>query len=190
MKPDSADKLSALTIALHWVIALGILSLIAVGLYMVNAEAWPLYDLHKSFGLLVFGLVLLRLLWRIRNGLPKPVRAMSRFEHLGAQAAHVLLLLGTIALPVTGVMFSAFSGYGFGIFGWQLLPERSDPAKPGQVLPLDQGWSDWGQNAHRLIGYLLLALIVLHVAAALKHHVLDRDATLTRMLGLRRSKVE
>lgn len=182
---DSKDELSPATIALHWLIAAAILSLIALGIYMVQTESWHLYDLHKSIGLIAFAAIVARVAWRLKNRLPQPVRTPSRFEHLAASAAHWTLLACTVALPLTGMLYSGASGHGFGIFGWRLFPENTQIGKDGDALPFHAGLSDLGQRLHGILGYFLLALIVLHVAAALKHHVIDRDATLTRMLGKR-----
>ncbi len=182
---DTEKKLSGLTIALHWLVGLSILTLCGVGIYMVRQEAWPLYPIHKSVGILVFVLIVLRLVWRLKNGLPKPVREFGRFEHLAAKAVHWLLLLGTLAMPLTGMLFSGASGHGFGVFGVELFPGHHAPDKPGQALPLNAGLSDLAQALHGYFGYLLLALVALHVAGALKHHFIDRDSTLSRMLGRR-----
>ncbi len=175
--------LSRLTVALHWLVAVAMLGLCGLGLYMVRREAWPLYDVHKSIGLVVFVLVLARLAWTLRNGLPTPVRAFSRHEHLAATTVHGLLLACTVALPITGMLFSAASGHGFGLFGLELFPEHPSAKGHGDVVPLNAPVSDWGQVAHHVIGYALLALVALHVAGALKHHLVDKDRTLARMLG-------
>ena len=177
---DTRQKFSRTTIVLHWLVAFTILGLIALGIYMVETESWPLYHLHKSIGLLAFAAILARLAWRWRNGLPQPVRPVSPIEHAAATGAHVVLLILTVVLPLTGMLYSGASGNGFGIFGWEIFPSRYSA---GQAVPFSAHWSDIGQALHGWLGYLLLALIVLHVAAALKHHVVDRDATLKRILG-------
>ena len=180
------QSLNKLTIVLHWLVAVCVLSLSAVGLYMVRTDAWPLYDTHKSIGVIVFAAVLARVGWTSRNGLPKPVREFSRLEHAGATIVHALLLACTVALPITGMAFSGASGHGFGVFGLPLFPEHPAPAGHGAVIPVDGRLADWGQVAHHVIGFALLALVALHVAGALKHHFIDRDRTLVRMLGRRR----
>ncbi|OFA02707.1 cytochrome b [Duganella sp. HH101] len=177
---DTKQKFSLATIALHWLVAASIIGLIALGIYMVETESWHLYHIHKSIGLLAFAAILARLAWRWRNGLPQPVRPMSRIAHVTAVAAHIVLLILTVVLPITGMIYSGASGNGFGIFDWEIFPSRYDA---GQAVPLSAQWSDIGQAMHGYLGYLLLTLIVLHAAAALKHHVIDKDATLKRMLG-------
>ncbi|NVD69358.1 cytochrome b [Duganella sp. BJB1802] len=177
---DTKTNFSRTTIVLHWLVATSIIGLIALGIYMVETESWHLYDIHKSIGLLAFAAILARLAWRWRNGLPQPVRPVSRLEHVTAVAAHVVLLVLTVVLPLTGMLYSGASGHGFGIFDWQIFPSHE---VAGQAVPLSARWSDFGQTMHGFLGYLLLALIVLHVVAALKHHLFDKDATLKRMLG-------
>lgn len=177
---DTSQKFSRTTIVLHWLVAATIIGLIALGIYMVETESWQLYHIHKSIGLLAFAAILARLAWRWRNGLPRPVRPMSRIEHVTATVAHVVLLVLTVVLPLSGMLYSGASGNGFGIFGWELFPSRYSA---GQAVPFSARWSDLGQAMHGYLGYLLLALIVLHAAAAFKHHLIDQDATLKRMLG-------
>lgn len=163
-------------------VALGILCLIATGIYMVQTEAWPLFHLHKSVGLLLFAVIIARVLWRLKNGLPHPVGRYSRLEHGVAKAVHYLLLACTIAMPISGMIYSGNSGNGFGIFSVEIFPSNYPP-EGGMAIPLSTPWADIGQATHSFIGYFLLGLIVLHVAGALKHHIVDRDSTLTRMLG-------
>ncbi len=180
---DTDKKLSPLTISLHWLVAISSIGLIVLGIYMVKQEAWHLYHWHKSIGLLVFGVIIVRVIWRLKNGLPQPVRQFSALEHRAALAAHWLLLACTLAMPLFGMLYSGASGHGFGIFGLELLPHNPDPAKPGQVIAYSSELAAIGQRMHGWLGYLMAALVLLHVAAALKHHLFDKDGTLVRMLG-------
>jgi cytochrome b561 len=84
-------------------------------------------------------------------------------------------------MPLAGMIYSGASGNGFGIFGLELVPHNY--AEDGQVIAYSEAWRDAGQTAHRYLGYALMTLIVLHIAGALKHHFIDRDQTLKRMLG-------
>lgn len=181
--PQKAKPLSRSTIALHWLLALAMIAMSGVGLYMANFEAWALYPIHKSIGILILLPALLRAVWRLKEGWPAPLGRSSALQQRAAQAVHWLLLLSTLAMPLSGMMYSGASGHGFGIFGLQLLAEQPDPGRPGEVLPLHAGLSDLAQNLHSLFGYLLIAALLLHVAGALKHQLLDRDGTLSRMLG-------
>ncbi len=176
--------MSKLAIALHWLIALVILGLIAFGLFMVRTESFPLYHLHKSVGLLVFLAIIPRAVWRLKSGLPHPVRPFTRIEHLGATLVHWSLLACTVAMPLTGMLYSAASGHGFGVFSLELFPtHHGDPSNPVEETPFDSRLADLGQSAHHWVGWILLGLIGLHIAGAFKHHFIDRDHTLARMLG-------
>lgn len=182
---DSGKKLSGVTIGLHWLVAICILSLIAIGIYMVKTESWHLYHLHKSIGSLVFAAIIVRVVWRLKNGLPEPVRQFSKFEHLASNTVHYLLLICTVAMPVTGMIYSGASGHGFGIFNLAIFPSNYSMDNPGQAIPFNAQLSDLAQSMHGTIGYFLIVLIAIHLAGALKHHILDKDQTLKRMLGFK-----
>lgn len=165
---------------LHWIIAVFILALLIVGFYMVNTETWSLYDWHKSFGLIATLLIAVRMIYRLKRGWLKPVRQYPRHELMTSHIVHWLLLVGILAIPLTGMLYSGASGHGFGVFGWTLMPENHDDTG---VVPHDESIALWGQQAHSLLGYGLAFVIALHLLGALKHHFLDRDDTLRRMLG-------
>ncbi|MBB2487965.1 cytochrome b [Mitsuaria sp. WAJ17] len=177
------DKLPPSSRLLHWLVAALMLGLAGMGLYMSRTEAWALYPWHKSLGVIALLFIALRLGQRLRLGLPDPVQATSPALHLAARWAHGALLALTLLMPLSGMLFSGASGHGFGVFGLTLVPHQDDPAKPGEVLPYNATLADLGHQAHHWLGYLLLLLVALHVLAALKHHVIDRDRTLLRMLG-------
>jgi cytochrome b561 len=92
-----------------------------------------------------------------------------------------MLLIGTLAMPLTGMIYSGASGHGFGIFSIGLFPSNYGP--DGQAIPFNAALSDAGQAMHGYIGYFVLVLTILHVAGALKHHFIDKDFTLKRMFG-------
>lgn len=185
--PDKVEQLSATTIALHWLVALCMLSMPGVGYAMVRFELWSLYPWHKSAGVLVFVLALARVAWRLRQGWPRPVGeaegAVARLERQLAKIVHWTLLVATLAMPLTGMIFSGASGHGFGTLGFELVDGQHDPANPGQVIAYSAAWAALGQSLHVWIAYVLAGAFVLHVAGAFKHHLLDRDGTLRRMLG-------
>ena len=176
-------SLSRTTVTLHWLMALAMIGLTSVGLYMAEFEVWALYPIHKSVGILVLLLAVLRAAWRLKEGWPAPTGQASALQKTLAKAVHWLLLLSTLAMPISGMIFSGASGHGFGIFGLTLMEHHQDPSKPGEVLPLNAGLSKLAHTLHSVIGYVLIAAVLLHVAGALKHHLLDRDASLRRMLG-------
>jgi cytochrome b561 len=179
---DNQQTLSPLTIALHWVIALGMIALIGVGFYMATFEYYPLYDWHKSFGVTLFVVILLRIWWRMKNGWPVPVRKFPALEHRLAQVTHWVLIVGTLLMPISGMMYSGLGGYGIKVFGWVLVPGNKN-LTTGKTEPLHAGLSELGETTHEWLGYLLVGAIILHLIGALKHHLFDKDRTLLRMLG-------
>lgn len=179
----SEFRLGRLTIALHWFVAVGFISLCVMGIYMAQAEAWSLYEIHKSLGVLVFIVILVRALWRLIHGWPIPASSYQKFEQKLSKIVHWCLLLGTIFLPVFGMIHSGVGGHGFGIFGWQLVAENLAANPQDGVTAYSEFWASFGQFTHKWVGYSMLALIALHVIGAFKHHVIDKDKTLLRMIG-------
>ncbi|HCS64499.1 MAG TPA: RNA methyltransferase [Cellvibrio sp.] len=179
---DNQQKFSPLTIALHWVIALTIIAMLGIGFYMSINEYYPLYDWHKSIGVVIFAVILVRIWWRIKNGWPVPVREYPKLEHRLAQLTHWVLIVGTVLMPISGMMFSGLGGYGIKVFGWVMVAGNKNPAT-GQTEPIHAGLAQLGAVTHEWVGYLLVAAIALHITGALKHHLFDKDRTLLRMLG-------
>jgi cytochrome b561 len=180
---DTVNRLSRITIGLHWLIAITIIGLVALGLSMANFELYDYYETHKSIGILISGVIVIRVVWRISQGWPEHVSDYAKHEVLLAKVVHWTLIIATVVMPISGMMYSGASGHGFGIFGYEILAEHPDPMRAGEVIPLSEFWSNIGQNLHEYIGYLLILAIFLHVVGALKHHLVDKDTTLLRMLG-------
>lgn len=182
---DSVEKFSPLTIALHWVVGLTMIGLLAVGLYMEEFDAYGLYPIHKSLGILIFLVVLVRVVWRIKNGWPVPLGDAPQWQLIVAKLVHWVLIIATVLMPISGMMMSGLGGHGLAVFGFELMATNPDPADPQKVLPINDGLSSLGHSMHGLLGNVLIGAVVLHVAGALKHHLLDKDGTLRRMLGLK-----
>ncbi len=160
-----------------------IVVLATTGLVMVNAEVWPLYPLHKSFGVAAVFIIVLRIIWRWRQGFPLPMNDESSVAHRIARLMHIALLVFTVLLPLSGMLFSGASGHGFSLFGLTLVSPNPHPSDVNNVLPYNETLSVWAQSLHHFLGYGLAVLVALHVTAALKHHFVDRDRVLQRMLG-------
>ena len=180
---DSDEQLSPLTLILHWSLAFIIIGLIALGIFMTHWEQWSYYRVHKSLGVIAFAIIIMRVAWRIRNGWPGPVGNRPAIEHTLATTVHWVLIICTVLQPIFGMLNSGTNGHGFGIFGLELVASNPDPANPAEVVAYSEFWGKFGHRAHQINGYLLIAAITLHIVAALKHHLIDRDATLMRMLG-------
>ena len=176
---DSKTKLSAWTMVLHWTVAAVMIVQLAIGFYMAG-EVYGLYEFHKSTGVIVTFFVLWRIVWRIRNGWPDPL-----YQHLQTLAlmVHWGLIGGTLLMPLSGMLYSGASGHGFGVLGWTIVPVQHSAENVVEVVPYSIFWMDFGYAVHSGLGYVLAGLITIHIAAALKHHCLDRDHTLLRMLG-------
>jgi cytochrome b561 len=160
-------------------VGLAIIGLIALGIYMVDLPRgdWrsTLYGWHKVIGTTVLLVAAARILWRWRNGLPEPASDYPEWQHALANAAHVALLIATIALPVTGAIYSYAGGYPVPVLGLFELKSATKYPALFDLFKLIHGWAGW----------VMAAIIALHVAGALKHHFADRDGTLKRMLGAR-----
>ena len=180
---------SRVAIALHWLIALAIILQLASGLWMVDALteqatqmlAFQVYQWHKSLGLTVLILSLLRLFWRLSHRAPDLPAGMTGWERFAAKATHVLFYVIMIALPLTGWVLVSASKLGlptlyWGLFEWPHLPFGALAADAKAAL------ESVGGEAHELLAYLTIGLLLLHVGAALKHHAIDRDDVLSRML--------
>ncbi|MBL8474320.1 MAG: cytochrome b [Rhodocyclaceae bacterium] len=164
-------------ILLHWLIALTMLGLLGVGLYMTDLKLSPaklkLYSWHKWAGVTVFALALLRLAWRALHTPPPMPQAMPAWQRRGAEAAHAVLYLLMFIIPLSGWLMSSAKGVQTVWFGVLPLPD---------LLAKDKQLGHFLEEVHASLCYGLMALLVMHIGAALKHHFIDRDDVLTRML--------
>ncbi|MBS0575850.1 MAG: cytochrome b [Proteobacteria bacterium] len=162
--------------ALHWLIALLIVGMGVLGLTMTQMDPsmakLKVYALHKSIGLTVLALVAARLLWRLAHRAPPPL-AMPRWQRRSAQAMHAVLYLLIAAMPLSGWLYNSTANFPLQWFGWLQVPS---------LWHADPQLKHYAHTFHETAFWLLMALVALHAAAALKHHFVDRDATLARML--------
>ncbi|CAJ2376904.1 MAG: cytochrome b [Gammaproteobacteria bacterium] len=181
---DTKEKFSTQTIALHWIIGVGMIAMIALGTYMAAVPyVSVLYSTHKSIGVLLLIVILGRIWWRMVNGWPQPVREFPRAQLIIARISHWTLIVGTALMPISGIGSSGFGGYGVAVFGVQLIP--SNFGADGKAIAFNEGLAHFSHSLHYYAGNVLIAVIVLHLAAALKHHFFDKDNVLRRMLSLR-----
>lgn len=162
---------------LHWVIALLIFAQFALGWLAVTWRLSPtklqLYIWHKSFGILILTLVAVRIFWRLLNPVPRLPLQTSPAEQLAARASHALLYGLMLAIPFSGWVINSASGVPFRVFWWFPLPA---------ITPVDKGVEAVAQQIHFALFVVLAALLVAHIAAALRHHYIKRNDVLTRML--------
>lgn len=161
---------------LHWGMALIIIGLIGLGLYMTDQPdgdpKWALYDLHKTIGAGVFVLLLVRMMWRKLSPPPALPDTMKAWEKLAAHAGHVLLYACMLGLPLTGYLDSSFGGFHLSFFGLFDVP---------MIFAKNETLFELFAAAHTYIGYALIAILLGHIGAALKHHFIVKDDVLRRM---------
>ncbi len=172
-----ANRYTRTAIALHWLIALLLVGLFAVGLAMHDLPLSPqklkIYAWHKWAGVSVFLLVLVRLAWRVGHRPPALPAAMPGWQKAAARGLHLALYLLMLAIPLSGWLMSSAKGFQTVWFGVLPLPDLLDKNKAlGDAL----------QVAHMSLNFGLAALVVAHAGAAIKHHLIEKDDVLTRML--------
>ncbi len=174
---NTTDRWGWASIGFHWLTLLLVLGLVVVGLLMQELPNTPakiqVYALHKSVGLTVLGLTVLRLLWRLVAGAPAPVPGTPRWQSAIAQGTHGALYAILLAMPLSGWLYNSASGFPLQWFGVFKLPALSGR---------DPGLKAFAGEAHEWLFIAMAVIVALHAAAALKHHYLDRDRTLSRML--------
>lgn len=171
------DVYTRTAVTLHWVVALLILAAFPLGLYMTGLKLSPLklqlYSYHKWLGVTVAWLVVLRLAWRLRHPAPPLPMSLPVWQQKAAAALHHLLYLLMLALPLSGWLMSSAKGVPTVYLGLLPLPDLLDKNETlGDLLAL----------VHATLAYVLATLVLVHVAAALKHQFVDHDAVLARML--------
>ncbi len=171
-----SERYTRTAIALHWVIALAVIAQFTWGWWMQGIPKQPpgiradAFNLHKSVGLTILALMVLRLAWRRYHPAPA-LPAMPPWQRRAAHINHGVLYLALFVQPLAGYLGSVFSGYPVKLFG--------------MALPM-WGWKDvflkdFFGTVHLVNSWVLAGAVALHVAAALKHALVDRDRTLARM---------
>lgn len=179
---NQSNTISMTTIVLHWATALMVLTLITLGLYMSTNQAYELYSLHSSIGLLAFFTIAIRIIWRVKSGWPKPLANRTKSAVFMARALQASLLLCTLMLPIAGILMSIAGGQGLYFFGIELVTANINPANPYEPIPLSPSLASLGVELHILFASLVMLLLCLHIGAALVHHFIKKDRTLSRML--------
>lgn len=179
MSLGSTTRYTGVAIGLHWLIAFAIVGTFALGLYMhelpLSPQKLKLYSWHKWAGVTIFLCVVLRLAWRFSHRAPELPAAMPAWQRKVAEATHVLLYLLMFAVPLSGWLMSSAKGFQTVWFGVLPLPD---------LLGKNKELGDLLQEVHELLNFSMAALVVAHLGAALKHHFVDRDDVLSRMLPL------
>ena len=180
---NKVERYTNTAIALHWLIALLIFIAFPLGWYMSDLKLSPtklqLFSYHKWIGITVLALAVLRVIWRAMHTPPPLPDSISKLQQMGSHIVHGILYLMLFAVPITGWLMSSAKGFKTVLFGVLPLPDLLDKDKAlGHLLEL----------VHQSLNYFLLLLVVLHVAALIKHRFIDHDDVLTRMLPGGKSK--
>lgn len=164
-------------IALHWLVAVLILAALPLGLTMTEMPLSPqklkFYSWHKWLGVTVFLLVLLRLVWRATHRPPPLPASLPAWQRQAASATHWLLYALMLTIPLSGWLMSSAKGFQTVYLGLIPIPD---------LLAKDESLGEILATVHAVLAYSLMVLLTVHVAAAVKHHWVDRDDVLTRML--------
>lgn len=191
-------RYTKIAVVLHWLIAICIFSMFALGWYMsdlpkeapkqmaydlfdwgiytwqLSAEASPrtfYFNLHKSLGVTIFALIIIRILWRLTHKPPALLANYKVWERKLATGAHHLLYLLMIALPLSGIIMAIYSKYGIKWFGLDFIKGLDN-------VPMREVFKE----VHEIVGVIILAVVAVHILGALKHKLIDKDDTLKRML--------
>lgn len=178
---SSPSRYSRGAILIHWSVAALVLSTIPLGLYGASSEsaaAQSATNAHKAIGILILALTIVRIGWRLTHKPPALPDAMARSLRWIAKISHTLFYLLLLVMPLSGWWMSSAvpdrHSFGFGVFD---IP----------FLPVPRGWASAGPAhfIHTTLAWLMIGLAVVHIAAALKHHLIDKDDILARMMPKR-----
>lgn len=172
------------SVLLHWLAALTVIGLLGLGLWMTGLDYYHPWrhrgpDLHRAIGVLLLFVLLLRLAWRFWSPPPKPLPDHHPWEVRLAGIAHVLLYLLPFAMVLSGYLISTADGRGVSVFGWFELPALFTAiGRQEEVMG----------KIHAALAWGLMGVSGVHALGALKHHFIDRDRTLSRMLKIERGE--
>lgn len=176
---NNSSRYGLVSIFMHWLVALVVFGLFALGYWMVGLDYYSSWyktapDLHKSIGLLLFAVMSARLLWRLFSPPPASLPSHGRITRLASKLGHSVLYLGLFVLMVAGYLISTADGRGIEVFGLFEVPATITS------IPRQE---DIAGLVHEYLAWALVIFAGVHGVAALKHHFIDRDRTLMRMLG-------
>ena len=181
MRRNTRERWGSVSIGLHWTIALLILLVqVPAGLSMVAVEPGTLqnvlYNVHKTNGLTIFTLAVIRLGWRWTHPVPALPADLPRWQWTLARLTHVLLYLLLFSMPISGFLYTAMGGFPVPLFGLYDL---------ARLVPENKPVAEVFKSMHLTLQFVLYAVVALHVAGALQHHLVRQDGVLRRMLSSR-----
>lgn len=176
---NTSERYGWVAVVVHWLVALAVFGLFGLGFYMVDLDYYHDWyrtapDIHRSIGLILFAVMLFRVAWRLASPTPRPLASHSRMEVIGAKVGHLVLYGLVFTAMISGYLITTADGSSISVFGWFEVPSVT-----GRV----RGMEDIAGLVHYWATWALVVLAAGHGLAALKHHFVDRDDTLRRMLG-------
>ena len=182
---NTSTSYGYVSIFFHWLSALSIFGLFGLGYYMVDLTYYHEWyktapELHKSIGIVFFILMAFRLVWRIKQIQPNHLDSHSLLEQKAGKITHALLYWLIFTIMVAGYLISTADGRGIEVFEFVTIPAI------GSIIDNQE---DIAGLVHKWLAYVLIGLALLHALAALKHHFIDKDNTLNRIIG-KRQKLE
>lgn len=180
MLKNNRQSFGLVSKALHWLMAILLTGLFIAGLYMTGLDYYdPLYHSlpwwHKSFGLLTVSLLVLRIIWKLTNQQPEALKTHKKWEVLIANIIQKFFYFIILLIGISGYFISTAKGKGIEFFTLFEIPAITSE--------LEEERADLIGSAHELMAILLAVFVVLHALAALKHHFIDKDKTLLRMIN-------
>ena len=174
---NTRERYGLVAIALHWLVALTVIALFALGLWMVELDYYDAWyrrapALHKAIGILLFLVVVIRIGWHWFN--PRPQSIGGGIEFTMARLVHRVLLILPLLVMFSGYLISTADGSSVDVFSLFEVPA---------IISDIEGQEDIAGDVHLVLAITLVVITALHMLAAFKHHFIDRDATLRRMLG-------
>lgn len=175
MLKNTAKTFGLVTRVFHWLVGIMIISMLTVGLYMVdlpNEAKTELYGMHKATGVIVLCLVVLRLLWRFTNIVPSLPKTMPSWQAVGYKFGITIMYILMFMMPISGVIMTRYSGYDIPVFGLFTIHgfEKND------IIAHN------ARYIHGLGGYSFVLFITIHSLVALYHHFVDKDRLLMRII--------
>lgn len=181
---NNTTRYGYLSLLIHWLVAIVVYGMFALGLWMVSLGYYDTWyhqapEIHKSIGMLLFFIMLFRVVWRFISPPPKPLASYSKLTKFASITVQLLIYIILFSILISGYLISTADGQAISVFGWF------------DVSALFTGAAEQADTAgeiHLYLAWAVVLLSILHAFAALKHHFLDGDITLKRMLGFNPDK--
>ncbi|MCS3433573.1 cytochrome b [Klebsiella sp. BIGb0407] len=176
---NSPQRYGHISVLIHWLVAITVYGMFALGLWMVTLSYYSDWyhkapNLHKSIGITLMLVMVIRVIWRFISPPPPALKSYSRLTRIASVAAHILLYTLLFSILLSGYFISTADGKGISVFGLTEIPA---------IFAAGATQADLAGSIHLWLAWGVLIISLLHGLAALKHHFIDKDATLKRMLG-------